>query len=278
MEDFLRIFGAVASTSLFAALLGFGLAIAAKKFRVVKNPTLEKISAALPGLNCGICGYTGCEAYAEALSLEKESDTRKCRPGGQATIDEISQILGIESSAGTKRMVARLACLGGTGIAVQDFSFQAYEDCESLKLHFDGDKGCKYGCMGLGSCIKVCPVDAISKTDNGLVEVSAARCIGCELCVKVCPSGVMKMIPADTDFFVACNSRDKGKLTKALCSAGCIGCRICEKKFPESGFQVEDNLASLNYNKKDNEGRMEAAQACPAKCIIQAGSKTLLKT
>ena len=102
--------------------------------------------------------------------------------------------------------------------------------------------------LGLGSCLNVCPVNAISKTDDGLVKVDPAACISCGKCVDICPTGVMKMIPEDADFLVACNSRDKGKDTKSKCSVGCIACRICEKKFPEAGYKIEENLSILQYD------------------------------
>ena len=269
MTDILRIVTATFSTAAFAALLGLGLAIAARKFRVQKDKKVQAIEDALPGLNCGVCGYAGCATYAEVLASGEEEDGEKCTPGGSETLEALSALLGVTPSGTVTPMVARLACAGGNGIAKKDFLYQGYADCEAAWLHFEGDKGCKYGCLGLGSCVKVCPVDAIDYTDNGLVKVDEKKCISCELCATICPTGVMKMIPADAQWFVACNSRDKAKLTKSLCSVGCIGCRICEKKFPESGFKVADNLSQFVYNEEEGTGQDGAESACPPKCIIK---------
>ena len=270
MESLIRILAAFLSTSAFAALLGFGLAIAAKRLRVEKDETVEKLSDVLPGLNCGACGYAGCEGYAEALAAGRDEDISKCSPGGSEVKTGLGDVLGITASGDQRRMVARLACLGGDGVAVRDFLYGGYADCESARGHFDGDKGCKHGCLGLGSCVKSCPVHAIEYTSNGLVRVDEDLCIGCEVCVAVCPTGVMKMVDAESEWFVACNSTDKAKVTKSLCTAGCIGCRICERKFPDAGFKVTDNLSVLNYTDAiDNEGCQAASAACPPKCIIK---------
>jgi Na+-translocating ferredoxin:NAD+ oxidoreductase RNF subunit RnfB len=271
MDNILRILAAFLSTSVFAALLGMGLAAASRKLKVEKDEDVEKLIRILPGLNCGACGYAGCESYAEALASGADTDASKCSPGGPDTRAGLNRELGLESDGGgpAVRMVARLACLGGEGVAVREYRYLGYGDCESAHLQFDGDKGCKYGCLGLGSCVKSCPVDAIAYTADGLVKVDEERCIGCEICVTVCPTGVMKMVRADSTWFVACSSRDTAKVTKSLCSAGCIGCRICERKFPDAGFIVTDNLSELIYNGNSGEGREGAAAACPPKCIIR---------
>jgi len=269
MEGIVRILAAFLSTTVFAALLGLGLAIASRKLKVEKDEKVESLNNLLPGLNCGACGYAGCEAYAEALASEADSDISRCGPGGADTREELSSLLGLTADDSAVRMVARLACLGTDDAAIKDFQYVGYADCESAHMHFDGDKGCKYGCLGLGSCVKACPVDAIDYTGDGLVRVDPEKCIGCEICVAVCPTGVMKMVPADADWFVACNSNDKAKITKSLCTAGCIGCRICERKFPDAGYVVTDNLSLLSYTGERGEGRAGAAGACPPKCIIQ---------
>ena len=256
------------SASAFATLLGIGLAVAARKLRVEKNEGIEKLSILLPGLNCGACGYAGCESYAEALASGADDDIARCTPGGSQTKFTLGRELGLETGGSPMREVARLACTGGVSVAVKDYRFAGYADCESLVLHYGGDKGCKYGCLGLGSCVKACPVDAIYYTTDGLVKVDEEKCISCGLCVTACPTGVMKMAKADSHWFVACNSRDTAKVTKNLCSVGCIACRICERKFPEAGFVVTDNLSVLDYKEGNREEQASAAAACPPKCII----------
>jgi DMSO reductase iron-sulfur subunit len=43
-------------------------------------------------------------------------------------------------------------------------------------------------CMD-ASCIKVCPVKAISRRPDGLILIDQKTCVGCGMCVKFCPYG-----------------------------------------------------------------------------------------
>jgi len=42
-------------------------------------------------------------------------------------------------------------------------------------------------CTGCGTCIEVCPYEALKKNDRGLAEVVAAVCKGCGCCGATCP-------------------------------------------------------------------------------------------
>jgi electron transport complex protein RnfB len=69
---------------------------------------------------------------------------------------------------------------------------------------------------------------------------------------------------------VACNSRENGKTTRAMCQVGCIGCGLCAKQ--SDTFQVEDNLAHLDYAKYAPSGQHEAAcNKCPTGAIVYRG-------
>ncbi len=267
MEAVLRVFWGFLSTVVFGGLLGLGLAIASRKLKVEKDETVEALDGVLPGLNCGSCGYPGCSGYAEALASGEDQDLTKCKPGGAETLEGIGKVLGVSVETDALRMVARVHCIGDNEKAFRSFHYEGIQDCNAATVLYNGDKSCKYGCLGLGSCIKVCPVNAIKKTGTGLVRVDPDICISCGKCVEICPTGVMRMIPEDADYLVACNSRDKGKITKANCKVGCIACRICEKKFPQAGYKVAENLSILDYDAR-GEGRGEALKKCPSKCII----------
>ncbi|MCL2128209.1 MAG: ferredoxin, partial [Treponema sp.] len=59
-------------TAVFALVLAFVLGSALGFFKdffaVPEDPLVENIRAALPGANCGACGYPGCGNYAAAVA------------------------------------------------------------------------------------------------------------------------------------------------------------------------------------------------------------------
>lgn len=260
------------SVAVVGGLLGLGLAVASKKFRVEKDKTVEALNNVLPGLNCGSCGYAGCGLYAEALAGGIDSDIGKCKPGGADALAGLGKLLGVEVDTSAVKMVAQVHCRGGKDTSEKRFVYEGLKDCNAASLLFGGDKSCQYGCLGLGSCMQVCPVDAISYDSEGLVWVDKEKCISCEKCVAVCPTKVIKMIPYDADVIVACNSKDKGKDTKSKCKVGCIGCQICAKKFPEAGYKITDNLSVIGYTDR-GQGRLDAVEKCPTKCILALDDK-----
>ncbi len=52
-------------------LISTVLVIASKAFYVYEDPTVLAIDDALPGANCGGCGYPGCMPNAQAIAQGK---------------------------------------------------------------------------------------------------------------------------------------------------------------------------------------------------------------
>jgi len=50
-------------------------------------------------------------------------------------------------------------------------------------------------CVGCGTCIDRCPVDAIAVDDVAIVDRS--RCLGCGLCASVCPEEAITLLPRE---------------------------------------------------------------------------------
>ncbi len=260
------IIAAFVSVGVLGALFGIGLAVASKFLSVRKDKRVEEVEEALPGLNCGACGYAGCPAYAEAI-VEKDETLDLCKPGGQDTHEKLGKIMGVDVDTSSEKMVAQVHCRGGIGKAEYKFDYNGVHDCNAAFALFGGPKVCEFGCLGLGSCVKVCPVDAIDYDEPGLVWVDKETCISCGKCIDICPTNVMRWVPYDADRIVACNSTDKGSVVRKYCKVGCIGCKRCEKKSPDGGFNVTDFLARIDYSQKGE--RKSAEEACPTNCIIK---------
>jgi Fe-S-cluster-containing hydrogenase component 2 len=52
-------------------------------------------------------------------------------------------------------------------------------------------------------CISVCPVDALEKDEDGIINRHTNLCVSCKSCVTICPFGTMM-----TDFFKHHRNRD----------------------------------------------------------------------
>lgn len=264
----LRVIYSFISVAALGGLLGIGLAFASRVLAVKKDERIAQVEEALPGANCGACGYAGCAAYAEAI-IKENAPIDLCSPGGASTVKAVAEIMGLDADVGSgEKMVAQVHCRGSQATSSYLYEYRGVRDCNAVHMLFEGDKECKFGCLGLGSCMKVCPTDAIYYDDEGLVRVDKEKCISCEQCVEVCPTGVMQMVPYSADYIVACNSTDKGAKVRKYCKVGCIGCKICEKKSPEGGYKVENFLSRIDYSYTGD--RSAGAGACPTKCIILA--------
>jgi electron transport complex protein RnfB len=255
---------AILSVGGLGLIFGVGLALAAKRFAVRVDPRVEEILEALPGANCGACGYAGCLGFAQAV-VEGKAPVDGCMPGGAAVARELGKIMGEEVGEGIKK-TAFVQCRGGRDKAKQKFSYQGLENCGAASLISGGPKACRYGCLGFGDCVKVCPFDAIRMGEDGIPLVDDEKCTGCGLCVQACPRRIITLLPTSQKVFVGCISKDKGGLVRKTCTAGCIGCGICAKKCPSEAITIEDNYAWFDYDKCINCGI--CAYVCPTKAIV----------
>jgi electron transport complex protein RnfB len=242
-----------------AVALGF----AAKKFAVEVDPRELAALEVLPGANCGACGFPGCAGYAKAL-VAGTIDLNQCPPGGADVVSKLAHILGVEASAAA-RQIAVVLCQGDNRKAQLKYRYLGLEDCTAAQRIADGPKACPSGCLGLGSCQRICPFDAIEMTADGLAVINREKCTGCRKCVAVCPRDVIRMAPYAASVHVLCNSHDKGALVRKYCQVGCIGCHICKKTVPDS-YKIENFLAEVIYE-HDTEA-VEAIAKCPTKCIL----------
>ena len=255
----------VAVVGLFAGIL---LAVASHFFAVPENEVAKKVRECLPGANCGACGFAGCDAYAEAVA-DGKAEANLCIPGGADVAAQLSEVLGVEISAGAAK-VARVNCSGDCSAVTQKVIYEGIESCKAASMLYGGPSSCKFGCVGLGDCVAECPVGAITVKDT-LARINPKVCIACGKCVKICPKGIISLVEEDIATAVACNNKDKGAVARKDCKNACIGCKKCEKTCQYDAIKVIDNLAVIDYDKCKNCG--ECAKACPTGCLKNVDMK-----
>ncbi len=221
-----------------------------------------RFSTFCSGANCGACGYPGCGAYARAVA-RGEATADLCTPGGQGTIDKIAHIMGVAATQ-IAPQIAVVLCQGDNVRAKAKYRYLGLIDCNAAQKIADGPKECPGGCLGLGTCARICPFGAIEMTAQGLAVISREKCTGCRKCVAACPRSVIAMTPLASTVHVLCNSHDKGASVRKYCQIGCIACHICSKTVP-GGYIVEENLARAVY--PHHEEAAAAVGKCPTHCI-----------
>ena len=250
----------VGGTGLFS---GVFLGVAGKKFAIEVDEKEAQILELLPGNNCGGCGYAGCAALAAAIA-KGEAPANQCPVGGPAVATLLAEVLGEEAGESVHK-VAFVKCAGTCDKAKQAYEYTGIEDCViASNMQNGGPKGCSYGCMGFGSCVKACPFDAIHVVD-GIAVVDKEACKACGKCVAACPKHLIELAPYEQKHLVQCNSQDKGKDVMSVCSGGCIGCKMCEKLCGVGAVKVENNIAHIDYDKCVDCGR--CAEKCPKNII-----------
>jgi len=265
-------------TVLFAALLlvalgvvaGYILGWAQVTFHVEVDPKVEAVAAALPGANCGACGFVGCGEYAEAVGTGK-ADINLCAPGGTGTAAKVGAIMGVET---VERLPYRpvMHCVARKEEKHKRTAYTGEPTCAAANL-VAGVQGCTYGCLGLGDCVRACKYDAL-RMIGGRPTVDYDKCIGCKACAKACPRNVITMVPwkAATMLVVGCSNRDQGLAVKEVCDVGCIGCALCSKKSPGL-IRMENNLPVLDYDTYVPAANAEAPalEKCPRQSLVYVG-------
>ena len=240
------------------------LGIASEKFKVPVNEKEVAVRAELPGNNCGGCGYAGCDGLAKAIA-NGEAAVGACPVGGPSAAEKIGAIMGVEAGDFVKQ-VAFVKCAGTCEKASNKYEYTGQMSCvEAMNVPGEGPKGCSFGCMGFGSCVKACPFDAIHIV-NGVAVVDRDACKACGKCIAKCPHHLIELAPYEQKTFVGCSSHAKGKAVTTACELGCIGCKKCEKTCPNGAITVTDFCAHIDYDKCTNCGACK--EACPRKVIL----------
>lgn len=270
---------AILGLAFLGGFFGVVLAFAGKHFEIEVDSQVEQIEQILPGSNCGNCGYPSCNSYAHAIVFAN-APIDCCLPGKIEVRNKIVEITGRKTEDKNQvEMVAELLCQGDKEKAVLLYHYEGLQDCRAAVNFFNGPKACLYGCIGLGTCSKVCPGGAITMESNGLPRINTSLCTGCGVCIQACPQKVLTLVEKNQEVLIRCKNMDNGKQAKEVCQTACISCGLCEKNCPVSAISMlTDNtgsIAVIDSSKCVNCG--VCIEKCPTKAITQRNNQTLLK-
>ena len=267
---------AVTVTTILAAVVLGVLAVcmcyvlgwANRVFHVDVDAKVEAILEALPGANCGACGFLGCAEYAEAVA-KREAEVNLCIPGGVRCAQSLAEIMGVEvSETYPHRPVVHCAAREDQRLRRREYHGEPTCAAANLVAYV---QACTYGCLGLGDCVRACKYDAIHVI-RGLATVDYDRCIGCGACMRACPRNIITMVPfkAERMLVVACSNQDSGPDVKAVCKVGCLGCKACTRN--SNLIQMDGNLPRIDYDNYDPQVNLELVIGeCPRESLLFVG-------
>ncbi len=120
------------------------------------------------------------------------SAPNSCVAAGPEVAEAIASIMGVKVEA-VEPDIALPGCYFGVQKAHTKYVYNGLDDCRAVALLGGGMKVCTIGCLGLGTCARACPFDAISMGPQGLPVVSENKCTGCGACERVCPKHIINL-------------------------------------------------------------------------------------
>ena len=250
-------------------LLATALILANRKLYVEEDLRIDVVEEMLPHTNCGACGYPGCRPFAEAL-VGGVVTPGKCSVGNAEGREAIADYLGIAVGEQT-RIVARLACAGGSNVARNRAHYEGAASCLAATQVAGGGKGCAWGCLGYGDCERVCDFDAIRINSHGLPVVDSTLCTGCGDCVDICPKDLFSLHPEDHRLWVACKNLEQGDAVLAACEVACTACERCALDAPAGLINMRVNLPVIDYGQLH--GTRVPIERCPTGAIVWIDDK-----
>lgn len=242
-----------------AFLLGLLLGVFKKIFAVPVNETAVKIREALPGANCGGCGFPGCDGYAAAVAAGT-AEPNLCTAGGAEVASALAKILGKEVSLVKK--VAVLCCRGTKDCAQPRGEYKGVPTCAAAVQAINGTKMCAFGCSGFGDCVAACQFNAIKIGEDGIPHIDQKLCTTCGACAKACPKHLISIVNAQKVAIALCQNRSDNKPSILKnCKNGCIKCGKCEKLCETGALKLANGIPAIDAEKCTACGK--CVEGCP---------------
>ena len=141
-----------------------------------------------------------------------------------------------------------LACKVGNNILVGVARRQVFTLSEGYPTEYSFTLACHH--CDEPYCKAVCPVNAISKREDGIVQTDKKKCISCQLCRDACPFG----IPA---FLIGKNGKLGPQEKCTFCAGG-------------------PNVENFSQEEMDLYGQNRIAEGKPPLCAAMCATKALL--
>lgn len=244
---------AVIALAVLGCVLALLLYVVSKRFAVKEDPRIGQVLEALPGANCGGCGFPGCGGMAAACVMAADAGSLEglnCPVGGAPCMEQVAGILGMEVAAASPKL-AVVRCNGTCDVRPRLTAYDGVKSCRVANATSMGETQCAYGCLGCGDCVAACQFDAIHMNpETGLPEVDAAKCTACGACAKACPRSIIEVRAVSGDskdaFVVTCMNKDRGADATKACGSSCIACKKCENACGSDAVKVVNNVAYIN--------------------------------
>lgn len=241
--------------------LGFGsaaiLSVASKLLYVKEDPRIAQVEDLLPGANCGGCGYPGCSGAAAAI-VSGKANAGVCVVAETEAMVAIAALMG-QTIEEREPEIAFRDCTGGTR-AEERFAYAGIMDCQAAAMLHGGSKSCPEGCLGLGTCVAVCPFDAIHMGPEGLPVVDPDECRACGKCAEACPRGVISIVGMTSRLLHLNEVTD----CLAPCRQKCPG-QIDIPRYIQQ-IKAGDYDGAVNTIKERNPLLMVCGRVCPRPC------------
>jgi len=189
------------------------------------------------------------------------SAANSCVAAGPEVAQAIASLMGVEIKA-VEPDLALPGCYFGVQKADTKYDYNGLDDCRAAALLGGGMKVCTIGCLGLGTCARACPFNAITMGPKGLPIVNEKKCTGCGTCERVCPKHIINLSSITRRIIREYTTEECTTPCQRACPAG-INIReyICQ-------IALGNNHRAVQVIKERNPFPAVIGRICPRPCEL----------